>query len=385
MPMPWTKVIGHDRIKKILQRSLAEKRVPHAWCFTGKEGVGKEAMAIYLARALNCQNPSVAGENYDSCGQCRSCKSFDNLSHPNFDLVFALPPGKGPQKADESPIENLAQEQVDLITEEISRKAADNYHKISIPNATQIKVGQIRELKRKIALTSDIPGQKCILISDAEKLTNESANAFLKTLEEPTEGVSIILCTSRPELLLQTIMSRCQVIRFGPLDSGEIAAELERKGIPHEQAVLAASLGEGSIKKAFEALEHDFIEMRDLVIEALRAALKKNNYRLELSDIADKILALGDKSKIVTFLNLTALWLRDVKISATGADIGRIVNKSQIDTINKFAKNFANRDLITAVNKIEESSMMIYRNVAPQMLIISLFLELRQLFLGLKH
>lgn len=175
----WKDIPGHSRIKDLLRDYCTSGKVPHALLFAGPAGLGKTAVAVEFFRAMNC-----AMGRGDACGTCSSCLKAMSSAHP--DLVVVN------------------------------------------PEARWIKVDDIREILADIGLKPYEARVKCILIEPAESLNTESANALLKTLEEPPDHTVIMLVSHRPKLLLPTVVSRCQHIRFsgeegntGPMDSIE--------------------------------------------------------------------------------------------------------------------------------------------------------------------
>src|SRR5512140_2087223 len=174
--MSWQSVIGQHRVKELLVSTLRRNRLAHAYVFSGPEGVGKDAAAIELAKVLNCD-----AQGTEACDSCPSCLKFASLQHPNLHLVFALPVGKG-EKLGDGPLAKLSEEDVAAVQEQVSRKARDPYHILSVPRATTIKINSIRELRKESALSAFSQGKKVFLIVDAENLNDEASNAILKTL-----------------------------------------------------------------------------------------------------------------------------------------------------------------------------------------------------------
>lgn len=151
-----------------LQRSLQYGRLAHAYLLVGPRGSGKEAVARTLAQALNCEQ-----QNHDACGRCASCQLIAKDKHP--DIHWLLPKSKG----------------------------------------RRIKVDQIREFENSIRLRPGMARLKVGIVRDADCLTEEAANAFLKTLEEPPARTIIILLSGEPQRLLPTILSRCLRMTLG--------------------------------------------------------------------------------------------------------------------------------------------------------------------------
>lgn len=214
--MSWDNVIGQHRVKNLLKEILSSGRIPNALLLEGPDGVGKDAMAIELAKTLNCERSKT-----EPCNQCPSCRQANSLQHPNIHLVFPLPRGESETKGN-GPLDKLDEKTIKKIREEISLKAHDPYHRIALPKAQVIKISSIREVIREQSLSLYQHGCRVVIVMQAEELGTESANALLKVLEEPTPGTLFILTTSKRSALLPTIISRCQLLRFGLLSEQEI-------------------------------------------------------------------------------------------------------------------------------------------------------------------
>lgn len=151
-----------------LRRSLQRGRLAHAYLLTGPRGGGKDTMARTLAKALNCEE-----KEHDSCDRCDSCRRIDAMIHP--DIYWVRPESKG----------------------------------------RRIKVEQIREFEKAVNLRANSARVKVGVIVDADCMSEEASNAFLKTLEEPPTQTIILLLSAEPQRLLPTILSRCLKLSFG--------------------------------------------------------------------------------------------------------------------------------------------------------------------------
>ena len=192
--MGFEKIIGQERVKSLLRQILSSGKMPGAFLFEGPEGVGKDALAIEFAKTLNCEKSNV-----EPCEQCASCKQANTLHHPNIRLVFPLPRGENETKED-GPLDKLDEKTMKKIREEISLKAQDGYHKISIPKAQVIKISSIREVIREDSLSLYQHGYRVIIVMQADEVGAESANALLKVLEEPNADTVFILTTNKRSL-----------------------------------------------------------------------------------------------------------------------------------------------------------------------------------------
>ncbi len=224
--MPWGPVRGHDRIVETLRRGLTGGRFPHALLFVGPEGIGKRRFAHRLAQSLLCdRNPDEALE---PCGDCPSCKQVEAGSHPDV-LAVARPEEKH-----------------------------------------ELPIDVIRQLNHDLSLKPMRGTRRLAIVDDADTLSEEASNAFLKTLEEPPAGSVLILIGTSAELQLDTILSRCRVVRFDPLPEAELTEVLLDQGITTDRAEAQrlARKGEGSVGRAIGLTDADLESFRrDLIAE----------------------------------------------------------------------------------------------------------------------
>jgi DNA polymerase-3 subunit delta' len=184
--MAWDRVRGHEANRAGFEAALVRGRLGHAYLFTGPAGVGKRLFAAELAKALLCESPPGP---LASCDRCAACHLCDAGTHPD---VF------------------IAQTPED---------------KLELPVET------IREFCAQLALKPSRGVRKVGIVEDADDFNEESANAFLKTLEEPGPGSLLLLLATAEEGQLPTIRSRCQVVRFRPLPAADVAAVLKEQGV----------------------------------------------------------------------------------------------------------------------------------------------------------
>ncbi|MQC26626.1 MAG: DNA polymerase III subunit delta' [Chloroflexi bacterium] len=194
-------LLGHTWAVELLKGQITGDGLRHAYLFTGPNGVGRRTLALRLAQAVNCENPPSAAE---FCGECRACRGFAQMGHPDLHLVQV---------------------------EEGDR---------------DIKVEAVRELSRMLALTPYESPYQIALLLNFEQASVHAANALLKTLEEPAGRVLLLLTAESAEALPETIASRCEEIRLRPVPVEALAKGLaEGWGIPAERARLLASLSGG--------------------------------------------------------------------------------------------------------------------------------------------
>lgn len=218
--MPWGPVRGHDRAVAELQASLAAGRFPHALMLVGPDGVGKRLFARRLAAALLCQRRTEAG--LDPCGACPSCQQVGAGTHPD---VLTL---VKPEERHELPIDAVRRLCLDL-----GYKPMHGTRRVAI-------------------------------VEDADDLSEEAANAFLKTLEEPPPGAVLILLGTSAERQLETVRSRCRVVRLDTLPTADVAAILVESGAVTDpaEARRLAEQSEGSPGRAVGLADPDLATFR---------------------------------------------------------------------------------------------------------------------------
>lgn len=380
--MTWKKIIGQNRVKNLLQKAIIENKISHAYCFWGQEGIGKDALAIEFARVVNCHSPKRTETGIEACEICHSCKSSLTLQHRNIHIIFSMPTGKSGETKKDSVLEKLTEDQVEEYYEQIKLKSENPYHKISMSNANQIRIASIRELKRKLVLTSSGEGRVCVIVSRADEMTTEAANAFLKTLEEPHENVTIIITTSRQDVILPTILSRCQQVRCEPLSDSDISgALLERNNIAKQDALLISAFAQGSYTRAVEFLGEAMQETRENAIEFLRSMLKKKVYRVEVASHIEQLTKKHDRRETELILSMLLIWIRDVSILSKTGKNDKLINIDKYEILQKFTSGYSGRNLVKVSEVLEKSINQIRRNVAPQLVLMRTVLDLRRLFL----
>ena len=236
--MSWNTLLGHAGQIEKLRSSSAKGRLAHAYAFVGPSGIGKKRFAFELAKCLLCE--SHTDVDLDSCGQCSSCQQVAAGTHPDV-LAVSLPEGKR-----ELPIKLF-------IGEDQTRGKAGLCYDLSLKPMSG---------RRRVAI-----------IDDAEALNDESANAMLKTLEEPPPHSVLILIATSADLLLPTIRSRCQVVSFQPLSPADVRQLLIREGIIADEgeAAQAALLCGGSLDAARQLLDPQLRALRDELYNLLAA------------------------------------------------------------------------------------------------------------------
>lgn len=367
--MGWKSVIGQERIKQLLMSSLESGRLAHAYLFIGEAGLGKYPVALELAKCVNCRKSP-----YDACGVCPDCKKMNDLQHPNLYLIYPLPRGKNEEPFD-PPLAKLSDEDIKSLRGELKRKSENPYYQIRLERASDIKVNSIREVRRQAAYTSFDTGRKVFIILEAEKMNDESANAFLKTLEEPTPDTLFILISQRQEALLPTIVSRCQVIRFDSLSETDILnALVNQYDVKENDALAAARLANGSITRAVQYVEPDTMNRRKKAIEFLRTILSRQR-----KDINESIIKLDSEYERRDFTEMFLFleqWFRDAMRAREGAE--KRADLPDRDMLVKFNANFPSWEYAGAIGVLERSISLLDKNVYIPLILINAAHNLRR-------
>jgi DNA polymerase-3 subunit delta' len=279
--MPWKTIRGHDAQVDHFRKLMTAGRLPHALLFVGPPSVGKTLFARTLAQGLLCDtNPHAA---LNPCGTCPSCKQVEAETHPDFIVA------RRPEDKSELPIK--------VIREEVCAK---------------------------LALKPMMGKYRVAIVEDADELTTQAANAFLKTLEEPGPGSVLILIGSNPDAQLETIVSRCQVVRFAPLGVEDLEAILKERGLVTQaaEAHQLAIQAEGSVARALALADHDYQDARHAILHELSADRNPSGPRLarlteDLAKTAGKETADQRRRAIAMLEDLTRFF-RDVLWTGAG-------------------------------------------------------------------
>ena len=321
-------VIGHEWAVQLLRQHIATQTPRHAYLFTGPLGIGRRTLAIRLAQALNCSNPPAPGE---PCRTCRTCKQIEAMRHPDLFIV-----------------------QADLV-------------------GGVIKVDQVRELQHNLALAPYTAPFRIAILLRFEEANPNTANALLKTLEEPAEKAILLVTAESAERLLPTIASRCEILRLRPIPLDQLAKELQQRGkLSQEKADFLANISGGRPGEALQLLA-------DPHKLANRQAWLDELTRLLSSTRVERFAFAASRSKDKTILRETlAVWLsfwRDVLLRASGS-ASPIVNSEQSVRIELLAANLDLGTIYRFTQTLEDTFGLLDRNINPRLACEVLLLDL---------
>jgi DNA polymerase-3 subunit delta' len=319
--VPFADILGHDRIVEVLQRSLRSGKTAHSYMFEGISGSGRKKTALTLIQALFCSTLPD-----DACGVCLSCRKIDGGNHPDIHLIAPL------------------------------------------PDKRDISIEQLREMQHVLSLRPYEAPRKVCIIEPAERMSVSAANSLLKTLEEPPGNALIILLTENAGMLLSTVRSRCQLIRFAPLSPEHVQALLERNGMAPETAALVAPMSGGSLQKALE-LDNESLTVRR---EAVLSRLSQMNIGrvATVFDAAEELS--GNRDATLELLDMLLSFFRDAV--HLGAGNGDIVNRSVREAIESIATRRSFPRNLELLERIYETRRDVQRNANPKLALDRLFM-----------
>jgi len=280
----WRRFAGQERIKEVLSSAFATGTLGHAYLLCGETGVGTFAAALEMALALHCLS-----ENGKPCYECNGCKKVLSFSHPDFHVVMPL----SLQKEHKASDGKISEAGWDELVAQVKLRIKDPYYIPEFASLPTIPVDWIREVTHAIRRGATEKGKNIIVIDGIETMQQESANAMLKTLEEPPPNTVFFLCTPRLHTVLPTIVSRCQILRFAMLSPELIKQELiSRFSIDATDKRLKEVMFCGSIGKACQLFNAADAVDTGVTADLLRYISKKEV--LPLFTLIDSLSASAD-------------------------------------------------------------------------------------------
>ncbi len=349
---------GHVAQRAALARLLTVGRPAHALLFEGPVGVGKSTLASAVAATLACLRPNGAESDRpgDACGSCRSCLALARGEHPDVARVEA--------------------------------------------QGRTIKIEQVRALAPRLRYEPVLGRHKVVLLLEADRMGEEAANALLKTLEEPPSRTHFLLVSSRPQLLLDTIRSRCQTLRFGPLAAEEICTVLASEAAQRGQAIdpallrLGAALGDGSLSAARLRADPAWHPVVAAVVDAVvHLGLRPVGHEVGQVEVLSALIASApalqtggdadadpnpeagtgskgkglDRERLLVCLDLLRAVLRDAVLIGAGIDATSLPHAPWAAALQGLARRVGVEPLASAIEELERTEAASVYNPSPQL------------------
>ena len=325
----FSEILGHEQIIEHLQNAIQMKKVSHAYILDGEEGAGKMMLARAFAQTLQCERGGT-----EPCGECHSCKQA------------------------------LSGNQPDIIT-------------VGHEKPASIGVEDIRgQLCGDIQIKPYSSPYKIYIVDEAEKMTVQAQNALLKTIEEPPAYGVILLLTTNADAFLPTILSRCVTLKLRPVKSEVIRAYLmEKYQIPDYQADVCTAFARGNVGKAQRlAQSEQFAELKEHLIHLLRHLRD-----MEIYELTEAVRSASEyKAEIGDYLDLMALWFRDVLLFKATRQIEGLVFAEEIGDISAQAQKSSYEGLERILKALEKAKVRLKANVNFELTMELLMLTIKE-------
>jgi DNA polymerase III subunit delta' len=323
-------VVGHRQAITLLENSLRQGTLAHAYLFTGPRHIGKRTLAINLAQAVNCESDTKP------CGQCTPCRRIAAGKHADIHVIDLLSSDK-----------------------------------------KDIGIDQVRDIQAAAYLPPYEGKRRVFIVEKTELLSLEAANCILKTLEEPLPHVLLILLCSREKILLPTILSRCQRLELRPLPTALVRDTLIQKhGTDRDRAELLARLSGGCPGWAIQALtdatlmddrEERLAALAEVVISGVPERLK---YAAALASRFGK-----ERAKVMEILSSWLYWWRDVLMAKSGND-HLLINIDRRETVCHHASTMNIRQIVDFITYLQLTSRYLDQNANPRLALELLMLRI---------
>jgi DNA polymerase-3 subunit delta' len=372
--MRFEDVIGQQELKERLLRSAREGRVSHALLFTGPEGTGKLALAIALARYLNCSSPLP----HDACGVCNSCHKVNKLIHPDLHFVF---PVINTKKGSSAVSDMFLQEWRASLLENPYITLNQWVDSIGDENKqAQIYAAEASEILRKLNLKSFEAPNKVMIIWLPEKMNLTAANKLLKFIEEPPPRTYFFMITENPEQVLLTIRSRSQLVKVPRVRDEDLISWFEtHTSLPPMEIQKVVTLANGDASRARSLmtdsalLEEHHARFTDFLRKSFSAKMP------EIVDAAEKLGEMG-RERIKQMLVYGQALLRQSFVLNVGAGEVAYFAEFERDFVTRFSKMIHPGNAGRMIEELQKAHFHISRNGYPRLILLDLSLQLMRVF-----
>jgi len=320
-------IVGNERIRHILRLSLQKQRVPNSLLFCGPEGVGMRDTALALAKALLCD---AKGE--DACEACPSCRSikFDNDENRCPDVI------------------------------------------VYSPEKGVIKIEFMRELKELAYIKPMLGSRRVFIVDEAEELTSEAGNSILKILEEPPPFTYIILITTNPDLILDTIKSRCRILTFSPISQLDIEKALRDKGLDEDKAKILSVLSRGNLEQALDMDWAEVSERRQAAWRLFRALIRRENAS-EFLESYGYLKRKDAEKELPAVLEIFSSFGRDLVLIKEGGSPGFLLNPDFEAVLRQETEAFSLKQALHFLARVDTALAGLDRSLNVGLLVSTLY------------
>ena len=364
-------VIGQSQVKQRLIQSVKDNRIAHAQLFLGPEGSGTLALAIAYAQFINCAN---RGEN-DSCGVCPSCAKFQKLIHPDLHFVFPVATTKSITKEPVS--DDFISQWRTLLLESPYFNLLQWYESIDVENKQgNISKNESQEIIRKLNLKTYEADYKVMIIWMPERMNAIAANKLLKMLEEPPDKTVFLMITENTGMMLQTILSRTQLIKVHKIEPGDLYEYLKEHYTYSEQQLRdAVHLADGNFVKALQVLNSDEENAFNLdrFVSLMRLCWTKDV--LGLMQWCDSMIGIG-RERQKNFLGYTLRMIRENFVMNCQVPQLALLTQKESDFSSKFFPFINQENVYPMVEEINKAQYHIEANGSDKLIFLDMSLKL---------
>lgn len=365
---------GQDHALHILQAAIQNHRIAQAYLFHGPVGVGKFTTALYFGMALNC----LSSSEFRPCGVCASCRKFLALDHP--DLIYIFPTPNLKSNADGEYQKKEAQDQYEAF---LKNKVETPWEVFRFNSSTLIRKESMSMLIKRLELSIFEGPYRICIIEDADEMNTATANAFLKTLEEPPRNTIVVLVTTRLSMMLPTIISRCQPVYFKPLTRGVLESILVDK---HEcdtaTARVASRIAGGNLKKAIQIAAGSTGELRNLAFEITDLAI--HDRELDFHFLIGRIKEYINAESLTELIGYICFIVSDMVVYHSNPE--DVTNVDRLDILAAISPHEELADAaLEFLVQAEDLKRKLDGNVNANLVLINLFMRLRALLIRFRE
>ncbi len=368
--MQFNRIIGHQALKEQLVSTVKENRVSHAQLFLGPEGSGSLALALAYAQFINCEDRQAT----DSCGKCSSCIKYEKLIHP--DLHFSYPFfAKKPDETASTYMEEwrkafLANPYLSL-NHWRGQLEAEN-------KQANINIAEAHDIIKKLSLKAFEAEYKVLIMWLPEYLDTQG-NALLKLIEEPPAKTLFLLVAENQDKILNTIISRTQLVKVNKLGHEELASYLvQEKQLSPDRANEIAFIADGNIQEAIDQITEETNTHFDLLIRWFRFIVTDSG--LNIIQLCEEELGKLGRENQKIFIMYCINVLRQIVLIQNGASNMLFLKGQELEFVQKFSEITGIEQLVEAIDLFEKTHYSIERNANPKILFLDLSLQLVLLF-----
>lgn len=301
--------LGNTTTVTRLRESIRAGRFPHSLIVAGPRGAGKYTLALMVAQAVNCLNPSESDGLPDFCGRCLNCEHISAAANLDDRVAEAVEARDELRETDRRETRILIQTHPDVL--------------IVPPDPPQllIKLGQVRQVIHAAYYRPPVEAQRSFTIFTSSSFMKEAANSLLKVLEEPPDHTTLILLTENPQELLPTIRSRALIYRLGALPAEELESLLaaRRPEMKTKERALVARLAEGAVGRALTLNVDTYLSSRQDALLVLRTALNEPDYS-HLFEVTETYRGGAEgQEKTINLLRALGSLLEDLLLVSAGS------------------------------------------------------------------